>query len=171
MNFIDQAITEIPFDLPGKAYRSPMPFSYFDPLSHVWDAYLENNIKVVFVLTEQQEYLVRARRDLLEFYRSEGLDAVHVPIKDFQTPEDHTILEEGLAIAEESLRDGRNIAAHCMAGIGRTGIFLACLAKRILLLDGETAIDWLRQFIPSALENYRQERFVEDFMSQAHNTE
>ncbi|MBC8503951.1 MAG: dual specificity protein phosphatase family protein [Chloroflexi bacterium] len=164
MNYLDQPITEIPFGLQGKAFRSPMPFSSFDPLSLVWNAFVEQGVNVVFVLTEPQEYLVRARRDLPAFYRSEGMDAIHTPIRDFQTPQDISALDASLDIAEEHLRAGKNIAVHCMAGIGRTGIFLACLTKRVLSMDGESAIDWLRQYIPSALENYKQEMFVVDYI-------
>ncbi len=164
MTYFDQPITEIPLGLKGKAFRSPMPFSSFDPVSLVWDAYQEQGVNAVFVLTEQQEYLVRARRDLPDFYRSQGLDAVHVPIQDFQVPGDISALDAGLAIAEEKLRAGENIAVHCMAGIGRTGIFYACLAKRVLSMDGEAAIHWLRQYIPGALENFGQERFVVDYV-------
>lgn len=163
MTYLDQPITEIPFGLNGRAFRSPMPFSSFDPLSLVWIAYLENKVSSVFVLTEKQEFLLRTRRDLPAFYRSEGLDAFHVPIQDFKTPEDISNLDAALDIAEEKLNAGNNIAVHCMAGIGRTGIFYACLAKRILSMDGMSAIDWLRQYIPDALENYRQENFVVNY--------
>jgi protein-tyrosine phosphatase len=50
-----------------------------------------------------------------------------------------------------------------MAGVGRTGTFMACMAKRHLSLDGQAAIDWVRQFIPGALESPIQERFVLEF--------
>ena len=158
----DQAelLTEIPLGLPGRIYRSPMPFSPYDRLGKVWALYWQKGIKTVVVLTEQQEYLVHARRDLLNFYRTEGLDAIHFPIPDFHAPANPAALEEVITNIIERLQNRERIAVHCMAGIGRTGMLLACMAKRYLTLDGQGAIDWVRQFLPNALENQEQEQFV-----------
>ena len=156
-------LTELPFGLPGKIYRSPMPFSPYDPLSAVWDAYRLAEVSLVVVLTEPQEYLVHAGRDLPAFYRSAGLKVLHHPIPDFQSPPDPTALEAAITSVLRHAREGGAAAVHCMAGIGRTGTFMACMAKRHLGLDGRAAIDWVRKFIPAALESPVQERFVLDF--------
>ncbi|MBM3145805.1 MAG: hypothetical protein FJ010_12730 [Chloroflexi bacterium] len=156
----DSLVTELPFGLEGKAYRSPMPFSMYDPLNEVWDAYLERSVDVVVVLTEPQEYLVHAHRDLSEFYHSAGMDVIRLPIQDFRTPQYLTELNTTLEAVENHLRAGRNVAIHCLAGLGRTGTFLACLASRILQIDGKNAIEWVRKHVPGALENPFQEQFV-----------
>jgi atypical dual specificity phosphatase len=156
-------LTEIPLDLPGKIYRSPMPFSTYDRLGKVWQLYWQKGIKTVVVLTELQEYLVHARRDLPKFYRAEGLEAIIYSIADFQVPPDAAALNGVIAEVIERLYHRERIAVHCMAGVGRTGTFLACLVKRHLDLDGQAAINWVRQFIPEALENPEQEQFVLDF--------
>jgi len=155
-----ELLTEIPLGLPGKIYRSPMPFSPYDPLGQVWTLYWQYGIKTVVVLAERQEYLVNARRDLPKFYRAEGLNSIHFPIPDFQAPADAAALDEVIVNLIKQLQNQERIAVHCMAGIGRTGTLLACIAKRHLTLDGLEAVDWVRQFIPEALENKEQEQFV-----------
>jgi atypical dual specificity phosphatase len=156
----DELLTEIPFGLPGKIFRSPMPFSTYDRLGQVWQLYWQNGVKTVVVLTEPQEYLVHARRDLPRFYRTEGLEVIHFPIRDYHAPQDTAALECAIKDVIGRLRNQDRIAVHCMAGEGRTGTFLACIAKRHFDLDGQAAVAWIRQYIPTALENKEQVQFV-----------
>jgi atypical dual specificity phosphatase len=155
-------LIEIPYNFPGKIFRSPMPFSRFDT-NGVWVDFQQAEIGLVVILTEQQEYLVYAQRDLPEFYRENGMDVVHIPVPDFGIPEDLESWSHGLETAVEAAKNGTNVAIHCLAGIGRTGTFLACLAKEHLDMEGEKAILWVRETLPGAMENWRQEGFVNDF--------
>lgn len=155
-------LIEIPFNFPGRIFRSPMPFSRFD-LDGAWANYQEEEIGLVVVLTEQQEYLVYSQRDLPEFYRDNGLDVIHIPVPDFGIPEDIESWSSGLKTAVKAAKSGTNVAVHCLAGIGRTGTFLACLAKEYLNMEGNQAIHWVRESLPGAMENWRQEGFVNVF--------
>ena len=152
-------LTKLPFTFPGGVFRSPMPFSPYDNVD-TWHSYLEQDIDLVIVLVEPQEFLVYARRDLPEFYRSHNLEVLHLPVPDFGVPTDISSWENGLNIASRAAADGKNVVVHCLAGLGRTGIFLACLAKENLNIKGEDAIDWVRKSITGALENSNQEQFV-----------
>jgi hypothetical protein len=161
-------ITEIPFKFPGKIFRSPMPFSSFDR-GQIWHSYLDENIDMVVVLTETQEYLVYAGRDLIDFYHSHQLEVVHLPVPDFGIPDKPYAWGEGIDQVIQAGMEGKNVVIHCLAGLGRTGTFLACLAKEALGLDGQGAINWVRETIPGAMENYDQEQFVLDFDQGASN--
>ena len=152
-------LIELPYSLTGRIYRSPMPFSQCDR-SNVWTKFQEEKIDLVVVLVEQQEYLVFAGKDLPEFYRSQGLEVLHIPVPDLGIPADLESWEHGLETATAAAREGKNVAIHCLAGIGRTGTFLACLARDILKMEGEEAINWVRESIPGAMENWHQENFV-----------
>ena len=57
---------------------------------------------------------------------------------------------------------GKNIIVHCNGGLGRTGMFLACFAKRVLNISGEQAVTWIRDRIPGAIETDAQYQMVLD---------
>ena len=136
-----------------------MPFSRFDEVD-VWSSYLEQEVDLVVVLTEQQEYVVYAGKDLPAFYRSQGMETLHIPVPDFGVPDDLESWQKGLDAVLAAAESGRNVVVHCLAGIGRTGTFLACLAKEKMDLDGMDAIRWVRDSIRGAMENSYQEEFV-----------
>jgi protein-tyrosine phosphatase len=152
-------LIELPFSLPGKIYRSPMPFSRFDR-TDIWPSFLDKQIDLVVLLTEQQEYLVYAGRDLPAFYRSHGLEILHIPVPDFGIPNNLDSWQDGLNQVVSAAENGKNVVVHCLAGIGRTGTFLACLAKETMDLEGKEAIGWVRDSVKGAMENSYQEDFV-----------
>lgn len=157
------AVTHIPFPFTGNIYRSPMPFSSYDRFEKVWYQYIENEISFIVVLAESQECRIHAKINLISFYRSKGLDVYHLPISDFQVPPDRHSLEDAITVVKNSASQGINIAVHCLAGLGRSGLFLSCLGKRSYGYDGFEAIAWIQRFIPGALENSLQEKFVIEF--------
>jgi len=154
---------ELPYGLAGKVYRSPMPFSpSFDPGHEVLDAYLRVGVEVVVMLASDAEVFEVTGRRLRNVYGEMGFEVIYSPVPDFSIPEVEAFQE----IVRETLRaarDGRTVAIHCHAGLGRTGILAACLAKVVFDVDGEEAFDWVRQHVPNAVETQRQLQFICDF--------
>lgn len=59
------------------------------------------------------------------------LNLVHdisVPTRDFDVP-DTVTLTQGMIKAVRAMADGNDIYVGCMGGTGRTGVFMACMAK------------------------------------------
>ena len=153
---------ELPFGLTGRVFRSPMPFRAGDTQGDIFRQYLEQQISVVVVLVDDAECLARSGRKLRQFYESNGLEVIHLPIPDFDVPTQET-LSAAVTAAQARASSGKNVAVHCFAGYGRTGMFLACLARQVLGLSANEAIEWVRSYVPSAIEVQEQVEVVKAF--------
>ncbi len=154
-------ITELPFGFPGKVYRSPMPFGYFDIDGTVYSEYREAGIDVIVLLNGESEYKESTGRDLKKIYIDDGYHVLHLPIRDFSVPslaDFEPVIEKAIELA----KGGSNVAVHCHAGVGRAGLFLGVMAKRELGVSGQEAIRWVRSYLPGAIQGELQERFVID---------
>ncbi len=159
-----ELLTLLPYPLPGKIYRSSLPFSpLFDPQGQLITAYLSAGVQVVVMLTPKSEVLELTENKLWEIYQSLGFEIIYVPVADFWIPEQGTF-QEPIIQTLRAAQDGKTIVMHCHAGIGRTGTFAACLAKIVFDIDGRAAINWVRQYVPRAVESQAQAKFVAEFV-------
>jgi protein-tyrosine phosphatase len=165
-SFEPGALTGLDFGTPGRIYRSPMPFGPYDADHTLLQAYASASISAVVVLAEAEECLRKTGRDLLADYREQGLGVIHCPIPDYATPTEQSFEQALVAVAERA-RLGQHTVVHCSAGIGRTGIFMACLAHKLLGLDGDAAIAWARSYIPGAVESESQVQWVRQYAEKA----
>ena len=90
-----------------------------------------------------------------------GLAHRHIPITDFEPP---TLSQADafVTFVDDQLDQGGQVAAHCQAGIGRTGTMLAAY----LIAHGSSvdqAIDDVRRRRPHSVESDSQRRFLEDY--------
>ena len=155
------SLTELPFGLPGRLFRSPMPFGPYDRHGEVYDRFREEQITVVVLLADDHECLQKAGRDLRALYLQTGMQVLYLPIPDFSVPSKDD-LEQAVMRTIAYSQAGHNIVVHCSAGIGRTGLFTAYLAKRFLSLSGHEALQWIRQYLPQAVETPAQQRLLLD---------
>ena len=154
------SITEVAFGLPGRIYRSPMPFRPGDGTGKVFRQYQEAGIQVVVVLVEPGEFLRYAGIDLIQYYKDHALEVIAYPIPDYGTPPARKELDRALGAFLEAANSGKHVAVHCNAGLGRTGTFLACAASKHFGFTGEQAVAWIRSFVPLACENQEQVQYV-----------
>jgi atypical dual specificity phosphatase len=90
-----------------------------------------------------------------------GLTELHLPVPDF-TPPTQRQLAYGIAAIEQALADGRRVAVHCGAGLGRTGTLLACYLVKQGVGPNE-AIARVRAVRPGSVETPQQEEAVKDY--------
>lgn len=158
-----EVLTNLPYGLPGTIYRSPMPLSpLFDPRGRVLDAYLGVGVDTVVMLTPLGEVEELTGINLYDRYQQLGFDVIHAPVEDFSIPPDGAF-HEPIQKTIRAANAGRTIVIHCHAGLGRSGMFAACLAKVVFDMDAEEASQWVRQYIPNAVETWEQHDFIKNF--------
>jgi protein-tyrosine phosphatase len=110
--------------------------------------------------------LIDVPPDLPRFCRKLGIEWISHPIENFSVPKDlpaFDLLVEGLLAR---MGAGLAVCVHCFAGIGRTGLVLACVVGRYRRLDPAAAIRAVRSIRP-ALETSEQEHFVSRYLAGA----
>ena len=155
-------LTEIPLGLPGVVYRAPLPYGTFDQHLNTLAEMQQANVEVVYSLVEPIEWTLKATRDAREPMAASGIQRVDFPIHDFGVPEDAAVFQTAVGAALQQAQAGSNIAVHCNAGMGRTGLFLAEMVTQHFGWGVTEAVDWLRQYIPYAVENEDQYQFLLD---------
>ena len=83
-----------------------------------------------------------------------GLVFIHIPVTDF-TPPTQGQIDRFVKFVREQNAKGLAVAAHCGAGLGRTGTMIACQ----LVADGddaETALRKVRAARPGSVETAEQ---------------
>jgi hypothetical protein len=156
-------MTELPFRLRGKIFRSAMPFCVYDETRTLFAQFQRSQISVVLVLAGRKECLERTGIDLIDFYNEYGLQVIHLPIPDFGVPRKSAV-KQVLRKIIRLANDGHNVVIHCFAGVGRTGTIAACLAGEVFGVSGGEAIRRVRMWIgDGSVETHEQKRFVIEY--------
>jgi protein-tyrosine phosphatase len=136
-----------------------MPYSPYDPGGQVLQAMRSQGIATIVLLAEADECLAMTGRDLPTLYRQERFQVLHLPIPDGGVPR-RDQLEQLVTSIIQHAQAGHHVAIHCYAGIGRTGLVAAAVVMRLLGVPGETAIAWVRRYIPHAVETPWQRQLL-----------
>jgi atypical dual specificity phosphatase len=95
-----------------------------------------------------------------------GLAPFHIPVEDFEAP---TIdqAEEFCRIVDRMKAEGKKVAVHCLAGLGRTGTMLAAYLIHLDGIGAAEAIEKMRKIQPGYIQCEEQELFLHDWAEHA----
>lgn len=118
----------------------------------------KQGIEVVLSLSEEPP-----RRD---WVNDAGLMLVHVPIADMEAPTPEQ-LERCLAAVRKAHERQLGVVVHCTAGLGRTGVIVACYFVTTGLAARD-AINRVRRLRPGSIETSEQAAAVTEFARRQH---
>jgi atypical dual specificity phosphatase len=110
-------------------------------------------IELIVSLTED-----RLRRD---WVNDAGLMVFHEPIPDMEAPSQEQ-LDRCVSVLERAIKQKLGVVVHCGAGLGRTGVILACY----LIAQGMTAQNAMarvRRLRPGSIETEEQAEAILEF--------
>ena len=88
---------------------------------------------------------------------------LHFPIENFGIPANIDAFRELVESCIERINENRPVCVHCYAGVGRTGMVLACLVGKYLSVGADDAIRLVKSN-REALDTEEQALFVRRFL-------
>ncbi len=157
----EKTCVRIPLETKGKLYVSPMPFGPYDPGNALLKVYRQKNIAFVVMLVTDVELAKKAKRDVIGIYKKHGIEPIRFPFADYTSPELHQF-SKVVDQAAGYLRAGANVAVHCNAGVGRTGVMTCCIVRDIMKIPAQEAIEYVKQHMQTKMTD-EQMRLVGRF--------
>lgn len=165
----EENCVQIPLNIKGKLFVSPMPFGPYDRGNRLMKLYQKHHIEFVVVLVTDSELKQKAKRDLLAIYKKNSIRVIRLPVADYTSPDMHKISK---VIDEVSgyLRAGAHVAVHCNAGVGRSGVTACCIVRDIMGIPAEDTIGYVQQYMHTNMTD-EQMRLVKRFNTVIEETE
>ncbi len=122
----------------------------------------KQQIDCVVSLITKDEMDMYGVPDLLEAYKKQGIESLHVPIIDQKIPVKAEIETINTFIRAQQTQH-KKVLIHCLGGLGRSGLVAACYLKS-LGYASEDAVKTIREARTTrAIESAEQEKFVYNY--------
>ena len=115
---------------PYRLAVTPCPLRTIDLREQI-DAWHQAGIDLVVSLLEPREAEDLGVLKESEVCDSFGIQFLSFPIRDHCVPDSDADFSELVEVVHSTLKEGKAVAIHCYAGIGRSGLVAACVLNEL----------------------------------------
>ena len=115
--------------------------------------------EVQWVIKQGVKSIVTIREESLDESWIKDVNYLHVLSNDMGVPE-FVDLVHAVDFIRRRITNNEPVLVHCLAGMGRTGVILACYLVKYQKMSASEATEKVREERPGSIQSYPQEEIV-----------
>ena len=118
--------------------------------------------EVQWVIKQGVKSIVTIREKSLEESWIKDVNYFHVLSNDMSVPEFDDLVH-AVDFIHSRITNNEPVLVHCLAGMGRTGVILACYLVKYQKMSANEATEKVREERPGSIQSYPQEEIIFQF--------
>ena len=115
--------------------------------------------EVQWVIKQGVKSIVTIREESLDESWIKDVNYLHVLSNDMSVPEFDDLVH-AVDFIHSRITNNEPVLVHCLAGMGRTGVILACYLVKYQKMSASEATEKVREERPGSIQSYPQEEIV-----------
>ena len=115
--------------------------------------------EVQWVLDQGIKSVVTIREEPLDESWTRDINYLHVLSNDMGVPEFDDLIH-AVDFIHSRITSNEPVLVHCLAGMGRTGVILACYLVKYQKMSASEATEKVREERPGSIQSYPQEEII-----------
>ena len=118
--------------------------------------------EVQWVIKQGVKSIVTIREESLDESWIKDVNYLHVLSNDMSVPEFDDLVH-AVDFIHSRITNNEPVLVHCLAGMGRTGVILACYLVKYQKMSASEATEKVREERPGSIQSYPQEEIISQF--------
>ena len=115
--------------------------------------------EVQWVIKQGVKSIVTIREESLDESWIKDVNYLHVLSNDMSVPEFDDLVH-AVDFIHSRITNNEPVLVHCLAGMGRTGVILACYLVKYQKMSASEATEKVREERPGSIQSYPQEEII-----------
>ena len=118
--------------------------------------------EVQWMIKQGVKSIVTIREEPLDESWTKNVNYLHILSNDMGVPE-FADLVSAVDFIHKRITNNEPVLVHCLAGMGRTGVILACYLIKYQKMSASEATEKVREERPGSIQSYPQEEIIFQF--------